>query len=162
MSAAMGGSDELRELYRELILDHAKSPRHFGRLEDPTHSAEGVNPLCGDKLKMYFRVDDDGRISDARFEGSGCAISVASASLLMETVIGLKTDRALAYFAAMIERLANRAEAGGEPVPADLELGKLEALEGVKEFPTRVKCATLAWHALNSALCRQETRVSTE
>ena len=162
MSAAMGGSDELRELYRELILDHAKSPRHFGRLEDFTHSAEGVNPLCGDKLKMYFRVDDDGRISDARFEGSGCAISVASASLLMETVIGLKIDRALAYFAAMIERLASRAEAGGEPATADLELGKLEALEGVKEFPTRVKCATLAWHALNSALRRQETRVSTE
>jgi nitrogen fixation NifU-like protein len=158
----MGRSDELRELYRELILDHAKSPRHFGRLEDPTHSAEGVNPLCGDKLKMYFRVEDDGRISDARFEGSGCAISVASASLLMETVIGLQIDEAMAYFAAMIERLAGRAEPGARPVPADLELGKLEALEGVKEFPTRVKCATLAWHALNSALCTHAARVSTE
>ncbi len=162
MNAAMGGSDELRELYRELILDHAKSPRHFGRLEDATHSAEGINPLCGDKLKMYFHIDDDGRITDARFEGSGCAISVASASLLMETVIGLKTDRALAFFTAMIARLASRAETGGEPVPADLELGKLEALEGVKEFPTRVKCATLAWHALNSALHTREARVSTE
>ena len=161
MSAAMGGSDELRELYRELILDHAKSPRHFGRLEDATHSAEGVNPLCGDKLKMYFRLDDDGRIADARFEGSGCAISVASASLLMETVIGLPTERALAFFSAMIGRLAGRTEAGGE-VPDDLELGKLEALEGVKEFPTRVKCATLAWHALHSALRTHEARVSTE
>jgi nitrogen fixation protein NifU and related proteins len=162
VSAAMGG-DELRDLYRELILDHAKSPRHFGKLEDATHSAEGVNPLCGDKLKMYFRVDDDDRISDARFEGSGCAISVASASLLMETVIGLKTDRALAFFAAMIGRLASRAETGGAAgAPADLELGKLEALEGVKEFPTRVKCATLAWHALNSALRTQQARVSTE
>ncbi|HEX2138149.1 MAG TPA: iron-sulfur cluster assembly scaffold protein, partial [Woeseiaceae bacterium] len=87
MSASMGG-DELRDLYRELILDHARSPRHFGTLEQATHSAEGVNPLCGDKLKMYFRVDEDDCISDARFEGSGCAISVASASLLMETVIG--------------------------------------------------------------------------
>ena len=162
MSGAMGG-DELRDLYRELILDHAKSPRHFGRLEGATHSAEGVNPLCGDKLKMYFRIDEDDRISDARFEGSGCAISVASASLLMETVIGLKTGRALAFFAAMIERLASRAEAGGAAAaPADLELGKLEALEGVKEFPTRVKCATLAWHALNSALRTQQARVSTE
>lgn len=161
MSAGMGGSDELRELYRELILDHAKSPRHFGRLEDATHSAEGVNPLCGDKLKMYFRLDDDGRIADARFEGSGCAISVASASLLMETVIGLPTGRALEFFSAMVGRLAGRTEAGGK-VPDDLELGKLEALEGVKEFPTRVKCATLAWHALNSALRTHEARVSTE
>ena len=161
MSAAMGGSDELRELYRELILDHAKSPRHFGKLEDATHSAEGVNPLCGDKLKIYFRIDDDGRIDDARFEGSGCAISVASASLLMETVIGLQTERALKFFSAMVGRLAGRTEAGGN-VPDDLELGKLEALEGVKEFPTRVKCATLAWHALNSALRTREARVSTE
>lgn len=163
MSAAIGGSDELRDLYRELILDHARSPRHFGKLEDATHSAEGVNPLCGDKLKMYFRVDEEDRISDARFEGSGCAISVASASLLMETVIGLKIDRALAFFAAMIQRLASRREAGSvAEAPADLELGKLEALEGVKEFPTRVKCATLAWHALNSALRTQQARVSTE
>ncbi|HET6629762.1 MAG TPA: SUF system NifU family Fe-S cluster assembly protein [Woeseiaceae bacterium] len=161
MSAAMGGSGELRELYRELILDHAKCPRHFGRLEDATHSAEGVNPLCGDKLKVYFRIDEDDRISDARFEGSGCAISVASASLLMETVIGLKTDRALAFFAAMIERLASRTERGGTAIPEDLELGKLEALEGVKEFPTRVKCATLAWHALHAAL-QQQGRISTE
>ena len=79
MSAA---DDELRELYRELILDHARSPRHFGKLEQATHSAEGINPLCGDKLRMYLRVDADDTISDARFEGSGCAISVASASLL--------------------------------------------------------------------------------
>ena len=161
MSAAMGGPGELRELYRELILDHAKSPRHFGRLDNATHSAEGVNPLCGDKLKMYYRIDEDDRISDARFEGSGCAISVASASLLMDTVIGLKTDRALAFFAAMIGRLANRTEPGGTAIPADLELGKLEALEGVKEVPTRVKCATLAWHALHAAL-QQQGRISTE
>ncbi len=161
MSTATGGDGELRELYRELILDHAKNPRHFGRLEDATHSAEGVNPLCGDKLRMYFRIDDDGCINDARFEGSGCAISVASASLLTETVIGLKTDRALAFFAAMIERLAGRVESGNSANTADLELGKLEALEGVKEFPTRVKCATLAWHALHAAL-EQQGRVSTE
>lgn len=155
------GSDELRELYRELILDHARRPRHFGALEDATHSAQGVNPLCGDKLKMYFRVDDEGRIRDARFEGSGCAISVASASLLTETVIGRMKEEALAYFSAMVRRLASRDGAGGAPEP-ELELGKLEALEGVKEFPTRVKCATLAWHALSSALCEQGEPVSTE
>ena len=155
-----GPADELRELYRELILDHARSPRHFGRLDDATHTAEGINPLCGDKLKMYFRIADDGRIGDARFEGSGCAISVASASLLTETVIGQTTERALAYFSAMVRRLASRG--GADEPETDLDLGKLVALEGVKEFPTRVKCATLAWHALSSALHEDHEPVSTE
>ena len=105
---AASPADELRELYRELILDHAKKPRHFGKLDDATHTAEGINPLCGDKLRMYFTIDADGRISDARFEGSGCAISVASASLLTETVIGLDAERALAFFEAMVSRLSGR------------------------------------------------------
>ena len=153
MNQAGGTSDELRELYRELILDHAKNPRHFGSLDDATHTAEGINPLCGDKLRIYFTVDEDERIRDARFEGSGCAISVASASLLTDTVIGLSVDRALAYFRAMVERLARRRdESGNGESPGDIDLGKLRALEGVREFPSRVKCATLAWHALNSAL----------
>ena len=157
----MQSNDDLRELYRELILDHARSPRHFGKLDDATHAAEGINPLCGDKLKMYFRIDNDDRISDACFEGSGCAISVASASLLMDTVIGLNTQEALEYFAAIVARLA------GEEQPeknndADINLGKLRALEGVKEFPSRVKCATLAWHALNSAIRRESKPATTE
>jgi nitrogen fixation NifU-like protein len=84
-------TDELRELYRDLILDHARSPRHFGRLPEVTHSADGVNPLCGDKLKLYLQIDSESRISDAAFEGSGCAISVASASLLTDTIICLIT-----------------------------------------------------------------------
>jgi nitrogen fixation NifU-like protein len=164
MNDLAGSRDELRELYRELILDHAKNPRHFGSLDDATHTAEGVNPLCGDKLKVYFTIDDDRRISDARFEGSGCAISVASASLLTDTVIGLSTDRALAYFRTMVERLAQRRSEGtegGAPL-SDIDLGKLRALEGVKDFPSRVKCATLAWHALNSALKGGMKPVSTE
>lgn len=164
MNDVAGSSDELRELYRELILDHAKNPRHFGSLEQATHTAEGVNPLCGDKLKVYFTIGEDKRISDARFEGSGCAISVASASLLTETVIGLSTDRALAYFRTMVERLVQRKSEGGQgDVPlGDIDLGKLRALEGVKDFPSRVKCATLAWHALNSALKGGVKSVSTE
>ncbi|MFQ5982416.1 MAG: Fe-S cluster assembly sulfur transfer protein SufU, partial [Woeseiaceae bacterium] len=105
-------SEDLRELYRELILDHARSPRHFGKLPDATHTAEGINPLCGDKLKMYFCIDDEELISDARFEGSGCAISVASASLLTDTVIGLKAQQALEYFAALVGRLAGDASGG--------------------------------------------------
>jgi nitrogen fixation NifU-like protein len=156
-------TDELRDLYRELILDHARKPRHFGKLDDATHMAEGINPLCGDKLRMYFSVDTDDRITDARFEGSGCAISVASASLLTETVIGLDTGRALQFFAAMIRRLAGRPDLeNGADVIDDIDLGKLCALEGVREFPSRVKCATLAWHALNSALRQNAQQVSTE
>ena len=141
---------------------HARSPRHFGKLPDATHSAEGINPLCGDKLKMYFRIDADNRISDACFEGSGCAISVASASLLMDTVIGLNTDDALKYFSALVERLAGRQSTENDEADTDINLGKLRALEGVKEFPSRVKCATLAWHALNSAIQQEAEPASTE
>jgi nitrogen fixation NifU-like protein len=154
-------SDELRDLYRELILDHARSPRHFGKLPQATHGAEGINPLCGDKLKMYFIIDNDGNISDARFEGSGCAISVASASLLTDTIIGKSTEFASAYLAAVISMLSGRTETDSVAV-RPIELGKLKALEGVKEFPSRVKCATLAWHALNSALRQDEKPATTE
>lgn len=161
MNAPLHSQDELRELYRELILDHARSPRHFGKLEGATHSAEGINPLCGDKLKMYFSIDADGKINDAKFEGSGCAISVASASLLTETVIGKNSDVALDFFAALVSRLAGRSAGVDEP-STDIDLGKLTALEGVKEFPSRVKCATLAWHALNSAIHKESAPVTTE
>ena len=153
----MNSQEELRELYRELILDHARSPRNFGRLEDATHTAEGINPLCGDKLKVYFAIDDDGQIRDAKFEGSGCAISVASASLLSDTVIGMQTDDALRYFSTIVSRLS-----GKQDDDPSVELGKLIALEGVREFPSRVKCATLAWHALNSAIQQDNETVSTE
>jgi nitrogen fixation NifU-like protein len=155
-------SEDLRELYRELILDHARSPRHFGKLPDATHSAEGINPLCGDKLKMYFRIDPDNRISEACFEGSGCAISVASASLLMDTVIGLNTDDALRYFSTLVDRLAGKESANNDDPDTGINLGKLRALEGVREFPSRVKCATLAWHALNSAIHHDARPATTE
>jgi nitrogen fixation NifU-like protein len=161
VNAQPQSQEELRDLYRELILDHARSPRHFGKLEGATHSAEGINPLCGDKLKIYFSIDADGRISDAKFEGSGCAISVASASLLTDKVIGLKSGDALEFFSALVSRLTGRPENGDEPA-SKVDLGKLKALEGVKEFPSRVKCATLAWHAMNSAIQHKSEPVSTE
>ncbi len=161
MSVQPQSQQELRDLYRELILDHARSPRHFGKLDGATHSAEGINPLCGDKLRIYFSIDPDGQISDAKFEGSGCAISVASASLLTDMVIGLKTEVALDYFSALVARLSGKSGPGG-PTDAAIDLGKLVALEGVKEFPSRVKCATLAWHALNSAIQNESEPVSTE
>lgn len=162
MTSMPQDSEELRDLYRELILDHARSPRHFGKLPEATHCAEGINPLCGDKLKMYFRIDAGDRISDARFEGSGCAISVASASLLTDTVIGLNTTDALKYFSILVERLTGKRGADYVATDSGINLGKLRALEGVKEFPARVKCATLAWHALNSAIHAESRPATTE
>ncbi len=150
-------SDDLYDLYRELILDHARSPRHFGRLENATHEAAGINPLCGDKLRLYLQIDADDRIADTSFEGTGCAISVASASLLTDTVIGQPVAAAEAYFESITRRLT-----GTEPADLDARLEKLRALDGVREFPSRVKCATLAWHALYSALHKHDQPATTE
>lgn len=161
MTAMRANSEDLRELYRELILDHARSPRHFGKLPSATHEAEGINPLCGDKLRLYLEIDGE-RITDARFEGSGCAISVASASLLTDTVIGMRTEEAIAFFDALVRRLTGDQEAEDQRSGNGLDLGKLRALEGVREFPSRVKCATLAWHALQSAINRNEAPATTE
>lgn len=155
MAAALD-TNELRELYRELILDHAKAPRHFGALENATHRASGVNPLCGDRLELYVEIGGDGKITAVSFEGTGCAISVASASLLTETVIGMREEEALAFVAALTGRLT-----GADDGP-NVELGKLEALQGVKDFPSRVKCATLAWHALKAALDEAQAPATTE
>jgi nitrogen fixation NifU-like protein len=150
--------DELRDLYRELILDHSRSPRNFGRLADATHVAEGINPLCGDKLRLYLSVGHDDVIADASFEGSGCAISVASASLLTDIIVNTTVDTALDYFRAVTKHLTAANPTELEPI----DLGKIRALDGVREFPARIKCATLAWHALNSAIQQQATPVTTE
>jgi nitrogen fixation NifU-like protein len=150
--------DELRDLYRELILDHARHPRHFGTLPNATHTAAGINPLCGDKLTLYIYVNGDQAIDAIAFEGTGCAISMASASLMTDILEGLDTATAERYFEAVTQRLAGKAAAD---VPG-LNLEKLHALDGVREFPSRVKCATLAWHALHSALANQTTPATTE
>lgn len=155
----ISSGDELRDLYRELILDHARNPRHFHALDDATHMAEGINPLCGDKLRLYLHVDDNDTVADAAFEGSGCAISVASASLLTDLVRGLSVEQARACFGAVIERLTGERHRGEDP---GVDLEKIRALDGVREFPARVKCATLAWHALNSAIAGHSAPVSTE
>lgn len=156
MTAEAHSQEDLRDLYRELILDHARSPRHFGKLDGVTHQAEGVNPLCGDKLKLYLQIDSVGTIENAAFEGSGCAISVASASLLTDMIIGLTTDQALKFFSSVVDALSGSGE------NSSVELGKLVALEGVKEFPARVKCATLAWHALGAAINEDQKPATTE
>ena len=156
MIATATSPDELRELYRELILDHARSPRHFGKLGNATHQASGVNPLCGDKLEVFLSIDSEGRIDEVSFEGTGCAISVASASLLTESVTGLTTNEALSQFSTVVDALV-----GGDSPRRD-DLGKLEALLGVREFPSRVKCATLSWHALNAAINEDTNTATTE
>lgn len=138
--------DELRELYQELILDHNRHPCNFRAMPDATCSVEGDNPLCGDRLRLYVRIDGE-RIADISFDGSGCAISVASASLLTERVRGTSLVEAEALFTAMHDLLTSP-----EATPDVERLGKLAALAGVRRFPTRIKCATLSWHALHAAL----------
>jgi len=148
---------DLRDLYQEVILDHNRNPRNFGVLDHPTHQAQGVNPLCGDQLQVFLRLND-GVIEEVRFEGRGCAISTASASIMTEILKGLSVDQADHYF-AVFHAMATGAATPGS---ADLDLAKLEVLSGVREFPARVKCATLAWHALNSALHHAGGKVTTE
>jgi nitrogen fixation NifU-like protein len=159
-SVASLGKNELQALYRELILDHAKNPRHFGKLAHGTHTAQGINPLCGDKLTVYLSVDRDTRIEEASFEGSGCAISLASASMMTDLVLGLSTAEAAECFDSVTARLAGDKAEASQAISARVE--KLRALEGVREFPSRVKCATLAWHALDAAIQESPAPVSTE
>jgi nitrogen fixation NifU-like protein len=146
---------DLKDLYRDVILDHNKRPRNFGRLEPPAHEARGHNPLCGDQLTVYVTLEGD-LVRDVRFDGSGCAISVASASLMTEAVKGKSRAEAEHLYAA-IHDLLTRADA-----PCPPELGKLAALGGVREFPARVKCASLCWHTLHAALEGAAAPVSTE
>jgi nitrogen fixation NifU-like protein len=147
---------DLNELYRDVILDHNKRPRNFGRLDPADATAQGHNPLCGDRLDVSVRLAGE-RLLDVRFEGKGCAISVASASLMSEAVKG-RTRAEIAQLFDMVH--ATLTEHGFVP-PADL--GKLAALSGVREFPARVKCASLCWHTLNAALERSAIApVSTE
>jgi nitrogen fixation protein NifU and related proteins len=146
---------DLKELYRDVILDHNKRPRNFGRIEPSDSHADGHNPLCGDRLTVSLRLKDD-RIEDIRFEGKGCAISTASASLMTEAVKG-KDRQTVQSLYGRVHALLTQQDA----VP-DASLGKLAALSGVREFPARVKCASLCWHTLNAALERSAATVSTE
>jgi len=146
---------DLADLYRDVIVDHNRNPRNSGRLEHPTHEAEGNNPFCGDTLHIYVDVEDD-IIRDLRFECRGCAISTASASLMSEAVKGRSLEEVRHLFGEVHDMLTRH----DAPVPADL--GKLAALSGVREFPARVKCASLCWHTLNAALARDPAAVTTE
>jgi nitrogen fixation NifU-like protein len=141
--------DEQRELYQEVILDHGKKPRNFRRPEHPTNEAAGRNPLCGDQLVVYLDIAADGRIADAAFVGKGCAISMASASMMTEIVKGKTVDEAKALFESFHHMCTDD---DAEPVEGDEEMEKLQVLSGVRQFPVRVKCATLPWHTLTAAI----------
>jgi nitrogen fixation protein NifU and related proteins len=146
---------DLRELYQEVIFDHNRHPRNFGALANADRVADGYNPLCGDKVRVYLSTDGD-TVRDAHFDGQGCAISTASASLMTEAVKG----KSLEEVQALTEKFLAMTTGGGNR--AERDLGKLEVLAGVKEFPARVKCATLAWHALTAAIKGRHETVSTE
>ena len=147
---------DLRELYQEIILEHCKQPRNYRALPAANHKAEGYNPLCGDHYTVYLNVEGD-TIRDVSFEGSGCAISKASASMMTQALKGKSCAEADAIFERFHKLVTGQAESNGTQA-----LGKLAAFSGVSEFPVRVKCATLAWHTLQAALKDQQEPVSTE
>lgn len=149
---------DLRGLYQEVILDHSKKPRNYRVLEGADHQAEGYNPLCGDRVTLYVRLEND-RISDVSFQGCGCAISTSSASLLTETLKGKTISEADALFDKFHALVTGQRNGNLEE---DSSMGKLAVFSGVAEFPVRVKCATLAWHTLRSALKGEEKTVTTE
>lgn len=147
---------DLRELYQQIILDHSRNPHNFRRLPDANHSAQGFNPLCGDKVTVDVRVAD-GRIAAATFEGSGCAISQASASLMTDAVTG----KTLVAAETMLDEFHSMLTGASAPVDPK-SLGKLAAFAGVRDYPSRVKCATLCWHTLKAALSDKKDPISTE
>ncbi len=148
--------DDLRDLYQEVVFDHNRNPRNFRVIEDADRTIEGFNPLCGDRITLYIKLDGD-RITDVSFQGQGCAISTASASLMTEIVKGKTIQEAEKLFQAFHKIVTGQDD--------DLkleELGKLAVLTGVRQYPSRIKCATLAWHSLESALKGEQSSVSTE
>lgn len=149
--------DDLRELYQEVILDHGKNPRNFHASDDATNEARGNNPLCGDQLVIYLTLDSEKKVADASFVGKGCAISMASASMMTDLLKGRSVDEAQAMFDAFHKMCT------GEETDVELaeDVEKLRVLSGVREFPTRVKCATLPWHTMVAAL-EGEDEISTE
>ena len=149
-------SEQLSELYQQVILDHNKKPRNFRKLENANHTAEGYNPLCGDQLTVYLNVEDD-RVQEVAFEGSGCAISKASASMMTQAVKGKSKEEAERLFKEFHSMVTGELDEENE----ENSLGHLTIFAGVREFPVRVKCATLPWHTMHAALNKQD-QVSTE
>jgi len=148
--------DELRDLYQEVVFDHNRNPRNFRVIEDADRTIEGFNPLCGDRITLYLKLDGE-RISDVAFQGQGCAISTASASLMTEIV----KDKTIAEAEKLFEAFHKIVTGQDDDLKLE-ELGKLAVLAGVRQYPSRIKCATLAWHSLEAALQGEQQSISTE
>ncbi len=152
---------DLKQLYQDIILEHGKSPRNLGRCKDYSHEAKGYNPLCGDKVHVYLKLNNEKKVENLTFEGDGCAISLASASIMTELVKGKSSDEVKDIMNAFLNMIKNNSEIESSYLDDDQKT-KLMSLSGVKQFPMRVKCATLSWHTLLSALERKKKDVNTE
>ena len=152
---------DLKQLYQDIILEHGKSPRNLGKCEGYSHEAKGYNPLCGDKVHVYLKLDSGKKVQSLTFEGEGCAISLASASIMTELVKGKSFEEAKEIMDAFLNMIKNTSEIQSNHLDKDEKI-KLMSLSGVKQFPMRVKCATLSWHTLNSAIKGKKEEVNTE
>ena len=152
---------DLKQLYQDIILEHGKSPRNLGKCEGHSHEAKGYNPLCGDKVHVYLKLDNEKKVEGLTFEGDGCAISLASASIMTELVKGKSFDEAKDIMNAFLNMIKNTSEIRSNHLDDDQKT-KLMSLSGVKQFPMRVKCATLSWHTFISAMEEKKEEVNTE
>ena len=152
---------DLKELYKDIILEHGKSPRNFGKCEKYTHDAKGHNPLCGDQVQIYLRLNKEKKVENLSFEGSGCAISMASTSIMTELVKGKSLGAAKKIVMDFLNMIKNTQEIKSNDLDEDQKI-KIMSLSGVKQYPMRVKCATLAWHTLTSAIEEKKEEVNTE
>jgi len=152
---------DLKELYQDIILEHGKSPRNFGKCEQYTHEAKGHNPLCGDQVQVYLKLNNKKKVEDLTFEGSGCAISIASTSIMTELVKGKSTEIAKKIIIDFLNMVKSTSEIKSNDLNEDQKTTVM-SLSGVKKYPMRVKCATLAWHTLTSAIERKKEEVNTE
>ena len=152
---------DLKQLYQDIILEHGKSPRNLGKCEGYSHEAKGYNPLCGDKVHVYLKLDNEKKVEGLTFEGDGCAISLASASIMTELVKGKSLEAAKKIVFDFLDMIKNTQEIKSEELDEDQKT-TIMSLSGVKQYPMRVKCATLAWHTLNSAMLEKKDEVNTE
>ena len=152
---------DLKQLYQDIILEHGKSPRNFGKCKKYTHEAKGHNPLCGDQIQLYLKLNNEKKVEDLTFEGSGCAISIASTSIMTESVKGKSAEKAKKIIGDFLNMIKNTSEINSNDLNEDQKI-KIMSLSGVKQYPMRVKCATLSWHTLVSALDGEKAEVNTE
>ena len=152
---------DLKQLYQDIILEHGKSPRNLGKCEGYSHEAKGYNPLCGDKVHVYLKLDNGKKVEDLTFEGDGCAISLASASIMTELIRGKSINDAKEIMNAFLNMIKNTSKIQSNHLDEDQKT-KLMSLSGVKQYPMRVKCATLSWHTLISAIDNTQEEINTE